>query len=84
MSGLQENEIQQVVEEAFKQYDTDGSGFLERDEIRKLLNDACAAFGAQPIEDDQLDQVIAGIDENHDGKFSQDEMCQILKAISSQ
>merc|ERR1712072_683839 len=51
-------ELETIVKKAFELYDTDKSGFLEREEIKKLLNDACAELGAPAITDAQLDEVI--------------------------
>ena len=34
-----EEELKGIVDKAFKLYDADESGYLERDEIKKLLND---------------------------------------------
>ena len=40
-------ELETIVQKAFELYDADKSGFLERDEIMKLLNDACAAMSCR-------------------------------------
>merc|ERR1712111_42639 len=60
-------ELETIVKKAFELYDTDKSGFLEREEIKKLLNDACAELGAPAITDAQLDEVIKTVDDNGDG-----------------
>ena len=53
-----DSEIEEIVRKAFEIYDTDKSGFLERDEIKKLLDDACGELGADEITEKQLDAVI--------------------------
>merc|ERR1711862_185631 len=71
-------ELETIVKKAFELYDTDKSGFLDREEIKKLLNDACAELGAPAITDAQLDEVIKTVDDNGDGKFSFDESSRSL------
>merc|ERR1711990_530544 len=77
-------ELETIVQKAFELYDTDKSGFLERDEIKKLLNDACAELGAPAITDAQLDEVIKTVDDNGDGKFSFDELFKVIGPILEQ
>ena len=52
---------------AFKKADTDGSGFLDHDEMRVLCNKLGIA------EEEQLDDAIREMDENLDGDISLDE-----------
>lgn len=79
-----DKDIEDIVRKAFEIYDTDKSGYLERDEIKKLLDDACGELGADEITDDQLEQVIKTVDENGDGKFSFDELNKIIGPILRQ
>ena len=79
-----QEELKTIVEKAFKLYDADESGFLEREEIKKLLNDACGELGAPPITDAQLDEVIKTVDDNGDGKFSFDELFKVIGPILEQ
>ena len=74
-------EIGEIVKKAFEIYDVDKSGTLERDEVKKLLNDACGELGADAITDEQLDAVISTVDDNNDGKISYDELFQIIAPI---
>lgn len=77
----QENEIKEIIKKAFDAYDEDGSGFLERAEIRRLLDDACKELGTPIIGDEHLDKIIKVVDNNSDGKFSVDELSSIIKPI---
>ena len=79
-----DQEIGEIVKKAFEIYDVDKSGTLERDEVKKLLNDACGELGADAITDDQLDAVISTVDDNNDGKISYDELFQIIAPILRQ
>ena len=79
-----DQEIGEIVKKAFEIYDVDKSGTLERDEVKKLLNDACGELGADAITDEQLDAVISTVDDNNDGKISYDELFQIIAPILRQ
>lgn len=79
-----DKEIEDIVRKAFEIYDVDKSGYLERDEIKKLLDDACGELGADEITDEQLTSVIETVDENGDGKFSFDELNRIIGPILRQ
>ena len=81
MSNEEELKLRDIVQKAFDLYDADKSGFLEKDEIKKLLNDACGELGAPPITDQQLDEVIKTVDDNGDGKFSFEELYTVIGPI---
>ena len=61
------------IEEArrlFRKYDSDGSGFLERDEIPKILNDTYRGMGLNIVVNSwDVDSYIKWMDENNDGKL---------------
>lgn len=77
----QENEIKEIIKKAFDAYDEDGSGFLEEQEIRRLLDDACKELGTPTITSEHLKKIIKVVDNNGDGKFSVDELSSIIKPI---
>jgi Ca2+-binding EF-hand superfamily protein len=74
-------ELKEILQKAFVLYDVDKSGFLERPEIKALLNDACAGYGYPPITDSLLNEVIKTVDDNGDGKFSFNELHKVLGQI---
>ena len=84
MSDPNKMRLEDIVRKAFDLYDTDKSGYLEREEIKKLLNDACAELGAPTITDAQLDEVIKTVDDNGDGKFSYEELLKVIGPILEQ
>lgn len=69
-----DNEIKEIIKRAFEAYDKNNSGFLEREEIRRMLDDACKELGNPMISDDHMEKIIAVIDVSKNGKFSFDEM----------
>lgn len=74
-------ELEKIVKEAFLQYDEDDSGYLERDEIKKLLDDRCKELHIPLISYEQLDSLIAEVDDNGDGKFSFEEFFMVIGPI---
>ena len=66
--------LKEIIKKAFEAYDADGSGFLERPEIRRLLDDACKELGTPVISDTHLDKIIDAVDVNKDGMFDVDEL----------
>ena len=74
-------EIEFIVEMAFEKYDTDQSGFLERDEIKNLLTDTCNDYHILPVTDDQIDEVINAADDNKDGMIDFEELHKIILSI---
>lgn len=77
----QDFEIKEIIKKAFDAYDEDGSGFLEKPEIRRLLDDACKELGTPIITEEHLNKIIDVVDNNADGKFSVDELSSIIKPI---
>ncbi|MCX2928074.1 EF-hand domain-containing protein [Streptomyces sp. NEAU-W12] len=69
-AGARQNKFMQVIDQAldaeFDLADTDGDGVLNRDEIGRMLS----AYGVpQP----ELDQAVAGLDQDGDGQVSRSE-----------
>ena len=76
-------EMNTMIKRSFELYDADGSGELDKAEIRILQNDLMGELGAPNITDDKQDAIIKLVDEDSDGKFSFEEyykiICPILK-----
>eukprot|EP00931_Biecheleriopsis_adriatica_P012043 TRINITY_DN113143_c0_g1_i1.p2 TRINITY_DN113143_c0_g1~~TRINITY_DN113143_c0_g1_i1.p2 ORF type:complete len:106 (+),score=39.65 TRINITY_DN113143_c0_g1_i1:65-382(+) len=60
----------------FKEADTDGSGFLERKEVKKLL----AAQADHQVSEDEVEAALSKADKNMDGKVDLDEFVTLLSA----
>lgn len=61
------------VEQFFKQYDRDSSGFLNKDELKEALTN-----GGEPLTDQEVDSLLQDFDKNNDGKISVDELIEAL------
>jgi hypothetical protein len=64
-----------VMEEAFKKFDTDSSGFLDKTELKAVF-EASGNF----VSDDSLSHAFSIVDKNHDGQIDLEE----FKAIAVQ
>jgi len=61
------------IEAAFKAVDADGSGFLERDELEKVMVNVAVDIGVEKPTREEVDEVLKELDENGDGRLSIDE-----------
>ncbi len=64
----------QQLRKKFKELDTDNSGFLERDELLIGVRQVNA-----DISDAEVDEYIAKVDKNADGKISYEEFVELVK-----
>ena len=72
---------QQMMKDVFEQIDTDGSGFIEWNELENFMNTFSELMGKEKPGKKQIDQIFKIMDKNKDGKLSFDEMAQMLKEI---
>ncbi|XP_066270233.1 neurocalcin-delta-like [Branchiostoma lanceolatum] len=78
----EEEEMKKAVNQAFKKLDTDGSGFLEKDEFYEALNDILgAAEDEKGIGKKAFDNFFEKLDEDEDGKISKEEFTKKAKRI---
>merc|ERR1711998_753693 len=55
------------------QYDVDGSGSLELEEVAQLAKSLCSSFGLEPPSEGSVRAFFAAMDENGDGVVSKRE-----------
>lgn len=68
--------------EVFKTIDVDGSGALERAEIRSFINNICAEMGMKNNPDEKTIQVVfSELDEDGSEDISTDELKHFLKKL---
>jgi Ca2+-binding EF-hand superfamily protein len=75
---------QELLDEIFAKYDTNRSGFLEKDQILHLMNDISPSIKA---DDGDAAFVIARCDVGHTGSIARDEVLAALgtwKALAEQ
>lgn len=59
------------IAEAFASIDRDGSGYIDKDELREVLGDNYAS--------DQIEDIIHAADKNDDGRISYDEFFDVFR-----
>jgi len=64
---------------AFEYFDTDRSGFIERDELEVVLCRLSSASGRGRVQKKALDQLFDAADTNHDGKVSFEEFMSLFQ-----
>lgn len=69
MDDNQKKNMDQLILEAFKHFDEDKSGYLEKDELRAMLNEAAKQQNQQEISEEFLNEVLEEYDHNNDGKI---------------
>lgn len=74
-SGLEETLALATKElrNAFKTFDTDQSGTIERHELGMLLKRLTDAFDVEEPSEDDINDILKELDANGDGKISQGE-----------
>lgn len=77
-------EIKKLVQETFTKYDQNQNGFLEIEEVRKMLDDTCAELNQEPISQDQLKKIFSSLDRNQDGQLSFEEIFRLIGPIIAQ
>ena len=68
----------------FQKYDADGNGSLDRDEVRKLLNETMATKGRRKKEmtDREVQEFINACDENHNNQIEKHELFDLFKRLT--
>ena len=79
-----DDHVRKAVEEIYKQYDTDKSGFLEGEEVVKVINDVFFCLGQKKqVNHEDIKRVMQAIDTNQDGKISKDELYLVVKRCTA-
>lgn len=70
-SKFHKDSEKRVLNEIFDAFDEDGSGFIESQELKEILQDACA-------NDQEFNKLLEEIDSNGDGKLSKEEFVDMI------
>jgi Ca2+-binding EF-hand superfamily protein len=63
---------------AFRSFDTDHSGTIERHELGLLLRRLTDAFGVEEPNEDDINEILRELDANGDGRISQVEFENLI------
>eukprot|EP01059_Diplonema_ambulator_P027940 TRINITY_DN46623_c0_g1_i1.p2 TRINITY_DN46623_c0_g1~~TRINITY_DN46623_c0_g1_i1.p2 ORF type:complete len:162 (+),score=58.40 TRINITY_DN46623_c0_g1_i1:92-577(+) len=73
MAGLRLTD--EDIKECFNLYDTDGSGYLDKEEVRFALR----SLGWEQVSDKDVNEFMSAADASNDGKISLDEFESVMK-----
>jgi hypothetical protein len=79
LSGSQQEFIRDLVEKLWDNYDTDGSGVLDKIETANFLNEILSAQGQGPPSMEQFKHFFQEFDTNKDGVIQKGEMASFIK-----
>ena len=74
--NMQQKDDQETLREAFKMLDKDGSGCIDKDELRDLLRNFSAA--GEELSPEDIEAMIAESDVDGDGQVSFDEFAKVM------
>mmetsp|Transcript_121115 Transcript_121115/g.376513 ORF Transcript_121115/g.376513 Transcript_121115/m.376513 type:complete len:582 (-) Transcript_121115:20-1765(-) len=79
--GKKQYHQKDVVWAAFKRFDVDGSGFIDRKEVANLLNEEVR--DALHLKDNPttIDQIFAEVDQDHDNRINFNEFFDMMKSV---
>ena len=63
---------------AFDAVDTDGSGFLEKDELAEVMRSVASDMKVKAPTDGDIEAVLRELDEDYDEKVSRDEFVVLI------
>jgi Ca2+-binding EF-hand superfamily protein len=66
---------------AFRTFDTDRSGFIERHELGMILRRLTDAFNVEEPSEEDINEILKYLDANGDGKISQTEFEDLVKEV---
>ena len=75
------HKLRKITEAAFKAVDLDGSGYLERNELELVMENVAKDIGVDKPTKDEVDAVLAELDENGDGKLSIEEFQVLIEQV---
>lgn len=77
-------EMENIIDKAFKDFDVDSSGFLEKPEMRLLLNLSADRIGVERCNDWQIDYILSKIDDDGNGMIDLEEFMSNYRIINQE
>ena len=74
MASISKADLEEVVKTLFTQLDTDGSGFLEREEVKTIASQLNAKMQQGDFDEAAFNEAFTRLDKNGDGKIAQEEL----------
>lgn len=76
---MTDRKISAIIDEVWGRYDTDHSGYLEMNEVEKMLRDIFTQSDKN-ISNEQMKIILSILDENGDGRIGKDELKDLLRS----
>lgn len=75
---MSEDHINQVVEDIWKNFDKDGNGFLDKNELRSFLQSVNTNLGDDAASEEKFEQTFKEIDSDSSNTITKEEMKNYL------
>lgn len=72
-----EDKVYNLIKDIFNEIDTDGSGDIDREEMKELMQSFADELG-QEVSDEQIDKQIDELDTDGDGAIQLDEFAPLV------
>ena len=76
-----EEKLHSVAQDGFVAADSDGSGHLDKEEIRKCLEGMASDLGVDNPSEEQVDEAWKDLDASGDGKIDVEEFKKLVRAL---
>jgi Ca2+-binding EF-hand superfamily protein len=81
---MEDQQLEELVDLTFAQYDTDGNGTLDAEEIRTMFDQLCELKGIPKLRNRQMATLLRKYDTDGDGNLDRDEVLRMLEPITLQ
>lgn len=82
--GYSDQQLRDAVDAVFSQFDKDGSGTLDVQEVTALINAALSNMKAnRQATQQEVQGLINAVDKNSDGKIAKIELFEIFKKVAN-
>jgi len=72
------DQVKAMVKAEFEKYDANGNGYLEKQEIRALLDDTTDKMNQPSVTAQQLDRIFNSLDADGDGRLTFEELYKFI------
>ena len=78
-----EEKLNKIIDQAFKNVDSDGSGSIEEKELEKIMVQITCDMGAEPPTKEDIKEVMEELDKDRNNTIDRDEFGYLIKNILS-
>ena len=78
-----ENKLNEIIDEAFRNVDTDKSGAIDEAELEKIMVQITSDMGAEPPTKEDVKEVMEALDTDRSNSIEKQEFGELIKNILS-